>query len=159
MSWIADYDTQGREFPTCVHVTKTTGTMTHGATYVPIEDGKAVRAENAKLREQMERLVTLLRNDCDIEASWDGLRRFWSIELTEDGCLMRDRACKAEAENAKLRELVDGLRYCANESHGHGRCSVRFVDGYATHCPLYDEDSCTAKCEALMRELRIEVDE
>lgn len=51
MSWIAEYDTQGREFPTCVHVTKTTGTMTHGATYVPIEDGKAVRAENAKLRE------------------------------------------------------------------------------------------------------------
>ena len=51
MSWIAEYDTQGREFPTCVHVTKTTGTMTHGATYVPIEDGKAMRAENAKLRE------------------------------------------------------------------------------------------------------------
>lgn len=50
MSWIAEYDTQGREFPTCVHVTKTTGTMTHGATYVSIEDGKAVRAENAKLR-------------------------------------------------------------------------------------------------------------
>ena len=66
-------------------------------------------AENAKLREQMERLVTLLRVDCDIDASWDGLRRFWNIGLTEDGCLMRDRACKAEAENAKLRELVDEL--------------------------------------------------
>ena len=51
MSWIAEYDTQGREFPTCVHVTKTTHTMTHGATYVPIEDGKALRDENAKLRE------------------------------------------------------------------------------------------------------------
>lgn len=50
MSWIAEYDTQGREFPTCVHVTKTTHTMTHGATYVPIEDGKAMREENAKLR-------------------------------------------------------------------------------------------------------------
>ena len=65
--------------------------------------------QNAKLREQTELLVTLLRNDCDIEASWDGLRRFWSIELTENGCLMRDRACKAEAENAKLRELVHGF--------------------------------------------------
>ena len=65
--------------------------------------------ENAKLREQMERLVTLLRADCDIEASWDGLRKFWSIGLTEDGCLMRDRACKAEAENAKLRELCADL--------------------------------------------------
>ena len=66
-----------------------------------------VKAENAALREQMERLVTLLRNDCDIDASWDGLRRFWSIELTEDGCLMRDRACKAEAENAWLRAMRD----------------------------------------------------
>lgn len=50
MSWIAEYDTQGREFPTCVHVTKTTDNFTHGVTYVPIEDGKAVRAENVKLR-------------------------------------------------------------------------------------------------------------
>lgn len=65
-----------------------------------------LKTENDKLREQMERLVTLLRVDCDIDASWDGLRRFWSIGLTEDGCLMRDRACKAEAENAKLRELI-----------------------------------------------------
>ena len=65
-----------------------------------------LRDENAKLREQTELLVTLLRNDCDIEASWDGLRHFWSIELTDDGCLMRDRACKAEAESAKLRELM-----------------------------------------------------
>lgn len=68
MSWIAEYDTQGREFPTCVHVTKTTGTMTHGVTYVPIEDGKAVRAENAKLRERidaahMSRLLTENENE------------------------------------------------------------------------------------------------
>lgn len=71
---------------------------------------KRLEAENTKLREQMERLVTLLRADCDIEASWDGLRKFWSIGLTEDGCLMRDRACKAEAESAKLRELVERLQ-------------------------------------------------
>ena len=85
------------------------------------------KAENAKLREQMERLVTLLRVDCDIDASWDGLRRFWSIGLTEDGCLMRDRACKAEAENAKLRELVRiAGTYCVN-----GLC------GKDDGCPLY----------------------
>ena len=68
------------------------------------DDLQRANDENAKLREQMERLVTLLRVDCDIDASWDGLRRFWSIGLTENGCLMRDRACKAEAENANLRE-------------------------------------------------------
>lgn len=62
MSWIAEYDTQGREFPTCVHVTKTTGTMTHGATYVPIEDGKAVRVENAKLRELARHMHTCMEH-------------------------------------------------------------------------------------------------
>ena len=66
-------------------------------------------AEVERLKEREQNLVTLLRNDCDIEASWDGLRKFWYIGLTESGCLMRDRACKAEAENAKLRELVDEL--------------------------------------------------
>lgn len=59
---------------------------------------------------------------------------------------------------SKLRELVDGLRYCANESHGHGRCNVRFIDGYVTCCPLYDVNSGTARCEILLRELGIEVD-
>lgn len=51
MSWIAEFDTHGREFPTCVHMTKTTCTMTRGVTYVPIEYDRALRAENAKLRE------------------------------------------------------------------------------------------------------------
>lgn len=46
--------------------------------------------ENAKLREQMERLVTLLRVDWDIEASWDGLRRFWYVGLTDEGVRKRD---------------------------------------------------------------------
>lgn len=70
MSWIAEYDTQGREFPTCVHVTKTTGTMTHGATYVPIEDGKAVRAENAKLRELCGELLDNLMPEICANAWW-----------------------------------------------------------------------------------------
>lgn len=82
---------------------------------------RRMQAENAKLREQMERLVTLLRVDCDIDASWDGLRRFWSIGLTEDGCLMRDRACKAEAENAKLLELVEDMLDCIQIRAAFGR--------------------------------------
>lgn len=104
------------------------------------------KAENAKLREQMERLVTLLRVDCDIDASWDGLRRFWSIGLTEDGCLMRDRACKAEAENAKLRELVRiAGTYCVN-----GLC------GKDDGCPLYLGKPYCALPDR-MRELGVEV--
>lgn len=84
--------------------------------------------ENAKLREQMERLVTLLRVDCDIEASWDGLRKFWSIELTEGGCLMRDRACKIEAENAKLRELVRSFIYEHADYIADGNYSIGDLD-------------------------------
>ena len=91
-----------------------------------------LKAENAKLRDKLD-------------------------AAKHDLSLFSERIVELGAENAKLRRLVDGLRYCANESHGHGRCSVRFVDGYATHCPLYDVDSGTAKCEALMRELEIEV--
>lgn len=69
MSWIAEYDTRGREFPTCVHVTKTTGFMTHGTTYVPIEDGKAVRDENAKLRELCARMFKdFVSCDCELRA-------------------------------------------------------------------------------------------
>ena len=56
MSWIAECDTHGKEFPTCVHVTKTTGTIMHGATYVPIEDGGAVRAEKAALERRIDEL-------------------------------------------------------------------------------------------------------
>jgi len=104
-------------------------------------------AENAKLREQVERLVTLLRVDCDIDASWDGLRRFWSIGLTEDGCLMRDRACKAEAENAKLRELVRDLWEACP------------TDGYYCiyHCEHYDKESEShCKLEDRMHELGVD---
>ena len=60
-------------------------------------------------------------------------------------------------ENAKLRELVDGLRYCADEPHCV--CAVRTIgsDEYMSCCPLYDTSSGTARCESLMRELGIEV--
>lgn len=81
MSWIAECDTQGREFPTCVHVTKTTGTMTHGATYVPIEDGKAVRAENAKLRELCSKLARVVAND---DVTFRKLREIAKQELGYD---------------------------------------------------------------------------
>jgi len=93
-----------------------------------------------------DELIESLRRDWDIEASWDGLRRFWSIGLTEDGCLMRDRACKAEAENAKLRELVRiAGTYCAN-----GLC------GKDDGCPLYLGKPYCALSDR-MRELGIEV--
>ena len=47
-------------------------------------------AEVERLKEREQNLVTLLRNDCDIEASWDELRRFWYVGLTDEGVRKRD---------------------------------------------------------------------
>ena len=116
---------------------------------------RSIEDENAKLREQIELLTTILRNDCDIDASWDGMRRFWSIGLTESGCLMRDRACKAEAENAKLREFAEsyldavamaGCHFCPYDDID--LCDTE-TDPMRDGCRLYEE----------MRELGIEVNE
>lgn len=125
--------------------------------------------QNAKLREQTELLVTLLRNDCDIEASWDGLRKFWYIGLTESGCLMRDRACKAEAENAKLREqLADvtesigrveercaKLREYAKLMHDHIKECCDCCDEW--YCSNWDEDNECCRFDTMMRVCGIEV--
>lgn len=93
-------------------------------------------AEVERLKEREQNLVTVLRNDCDIEASWDGLRKFWYIGLTENGCLMRDMACKAEAENAKLRELASELWVsCPVHDSDCDECRHK---GGRTGCELYD---------------------
>lgn len=65
--------------------------------------------------------------------------------------------CELEAENAKLRELADGLRYCAHEAHG--MCARVPVGGERpfTCCPLYEFDGKEYRCEKLMLELGIEV--
>lgn len=37
-----------------------------------------------------DELIRCLENDWHISASWDGLRKFWCIELTEEGVKLRD---------------------------------------------------------------------
>lgn len=142
MSWIAEYDTQGREFPTCVHVTKTTGTMTHGATYVPIEDGKAVRAENAKLVSILHEVEAeavnaylCLQHDCELLTAEleDRFRKYWheqcenaklrdeqrEYQATIDSLV--DECTDHKAENAKLRDLVRDMWdfYCVMPDEPH----------------------------------------
>lgn len=65
---------------------------------------------------------------------------------------MRD----ANVENAKLRELANGMWYCAHEAYG--MCARVPVGGERpfTCCPLYDFDAKEYRCEKLMRELGIE---
>ena len=57
-------------------------------------DGTPEQAVEATLgqREQppYDELIEALRRDWDIEASWDGLRRFWYVGLTDEGVRKRD---------------------------------------------------------------------
>lgn len=43
-------------------------------------------------------LLRCLENDWNIRASWDGLRKFWCIELTEEGVKLRDAELRGDAE-------------------------------------------------------------
>lgn len=108
MSWIADYDTNGRDFPTCVHVTKTIGGMTNGATYVPIQDGKDVRAENAKLRELVRKIKNYERigcNECQYEDSCD------TDKLYDEDCAM--------SRDIERMELELGIKVLAMDITEH----------------------------------------
>ena len=54
------------------------------------------------LKERIAELLRCLENDWHIHASWDGLRKFWCIELTEEGVKLRDaaraeRTCEIES--------------------------------------------------------------
>lgn len=77
-----------------------------------------LKAENARYRE----LVEILRRDWHIEASWDGLRKFWYVGLTEEGVRERDeRDAKAmEAANieiGELRALCKSMRCALKDYH------------------------------------------
>lgn len=74
---------------------------------------KAIREEYHRQSDNAIKLVALqrvLRRDHGLDASWDGLRHSWNIELTPGAIAVRDERCKLEAdlmaENASLRRLV-----------------------------------------------------
>ena len=57
-------------------------------------EAEAIAAWNQRHVETCEppydELLRCLENDWHIRASWDGLRKFWCIELTDEGARMRD---------------------------------------------------------------------
>jgi len=59
---------------------------------VGITDPEQAIAATLGQREQppYDELIEALRRDWDIEASWDGLRRFWYVGLTDEGVRKRD---------------------------------------------------------------------
>ena len=69
-----------------------------------------------------DELLHCLENDWHISASWDGLRKFWCVELTEEGVRLRD-ATHGMLTAEQVREAIfngssyasyDGAKYYAD---------------------------------------------
>jgi len=112
-----------------------------------------------------DELLRCLENDWHISASWDGLRKFWCIELTEEGVKLRDAehgTLTAEqvreaiekrfdfdvwVPSARWQAIADELNAelgsgtCENvdalANHGYFKCSECGIGGYGVpnYCP------------------------
>lgn len=75
-------------------------------------------------------LIEALRRDWDIEASWDGLRRFWYVGLTDEGVRKRDER-EATLGRGECHEVIvdEYWRGCGNcgyvweYMYGIGKCT------------------------------------
>ena len=104
-----------------------------------------------------DELLRCLENDWNISASWDGLRKFWCIELTEEGVKLRNSAhvtltaeqVRDVIEVAKA-ELLESCKYLGDYEQrtndvlkafgkmeqeiaatlGSGTCKVESMHGY-----------------------------
>jgi len=61
-----------------------------------------------------DELIRCLENDWNISASWDGLRKFWCIELTEEGVKLRD-AVHGKLTAEQVWRAVDPRSVCVPE--------------------------------------------
>ena len=64
-----------------------------------------------------DELIEALRRDWDIEASWDGLRRFWYVGLTDEGVRKRDE-----------REATLGRETCRITDERYKECMALVQD-------------------------------
>lgn len=77
-----------------------------------------------------DELIEALRRDWDIEASWDGLRRFWYVGLTDEGVRKRDEREATLGRGECHEVIVDKYwRGCGNcgyvweYMYGIGKCT------------------------------------
>ena len=80
--------------------------------------GPAVPPPPAPDQPPYDVLLDILASEWGIDASWDGLRRFWCVELNDEGVRKRD---ELHAENVKLRELVEDMLDCMEIRMAFGR--------------------------------------
>ena len=78
-------------------------------------DNRTTELEQSKLEQTIattlgsdppyDELLRCLENDWNISASWDGLRKFWCVELTDEGVRLRDGMQNTRAERTcKMRQ-------------------------------------------------------
>jgi predicted RNA-binding Zn-ribbon protein involved in translation (DUF1610 family) len=81
---------------------------------------RAIAAWNRRAERTCEppydELLRCLENDWNISASWDGLRKFWSIGLTEEGMRLRDAGCTCHVEHTYeyAPDLYEHLLSCGH---------------------------------------------
>lgn len=85
-----------------------------------------------------DELIESLRRDWDIEASWDGLRRFWYIGLTDEGVRKRDER-EATLELGTCRDLAETPKYGDKTRFECSACGYEYsaVGGFG--CDYGDE--------------------
>lgn len=84
-------------------------TMGSLKTWDVTDDAKKWFAELGSDEPLYDELIRCLENDWNIHASWDGLRKFWCIELTEEGVKLRDKVDMLQRRNDELRTSYDKL--------------------------------------------------
>lgn len=125
MTWTTDIHIgELRPWPESVDVVRGDETRR----YVPEEELENERQESAWAYDFLRLMAGRIRSDADVHS-------------------LPDYVSTLEAENAKLRELVRGLRWCHDKPWNNGACD---------QCPI--SGRAVGRCDRLVRELGIEVD-
>jgi len=107
---------------------------------------QAIAATLGSDKPPYDELLRCLENDWHISASWDGLRKFWCFELTEEGVRMRD--ARAERGTLTADDIRGLIERHSDESGGNGR---DFHNG--AYVAIADELNARAErtCEEIVR--------
>ena len=104
------------------------------------------------LKKRIAELLCRLENDWHIHASWDGLRKFWCIELTEEGVKLRDVKMEQSEHIEELESLLCDMY------ENFTQCYVlrsSFRDVCFNDCPHNKSFSCNLRVDYFERMLEL----
>ena len=124
----------------------------------PQKEIEGLQAERQELSDRLDRLVALLAREHNIDASWDGLRHYWTIQLTEEGRRARDETFDTKRENADMRNLLRKL-WAGIKAFGDTPYYLEVPGNNPAIVELRPDWTWIDECETALRDLGIEVDE